>query len=437
MKNLIVYIILFFGANILTAQELLTLETAIQTSLENNYNILIARNNSSIATNSNNKGNAGFLPRLNTRGDYTYNISNSQLEFFSGDQQKRTGASNNSARLGADLTWTAFDGFKMYATRDRLDQEEKRSKSLIEKEMHDLVTQIHSAYTIIVRLEQQKIILEESIDLDLTTKKLAEDLMRLGKGTELEILQTTNRLNADSSSYLNVLDQVIQSQITLNRLMNVEPGFRYHVSTDWDPILLPEVNTLTSMAIAQNYEMQILNYDEQIALLQIKEARAALYPTIDLNLGYDFNYSKSEAGFLLSNRTLGPNFGISFNYDIFQGRSLKKEIQNSELVQENIQLTKKNIEAEIKSEIALLYQEYLALIDLYGLESRNVETAQKNVDLASELYRLGRASDLAVREAIFSLQQVKDRQSDVQYRQKVTEIQLKSLAGIPMYEVGN
>ncbi len=434
MRIFVIHIILVLSLLQVSSQENLTLETAIQTGLQNNYDILIARNNVSIAENSNTKGNAGFLPRLNTTGGYTYTISNSQLEFFSGDEQKRSGASNNSLRLGADLTWTAFDGFQMFAIRDRLNLEEQRSQYFIEKEMHDLVTQIQNAYVIVIRLQQQKSIIEESIGLDQATKKLAEDKLRLGTGTELEVLQTTNQLNADSSALLNLTDQIIQSQITLNRLMNVDPDYRFTVSIAWDPVLLPALAELTSLAIAQNYEIQLLDYDEKIALLQIKEARSALYPTIDFNAGFDYNFSKAEAGFLLSNRTFGPNFGISFNYDLFTGRNLKKDVQSAELFQENIQLSKQSVEADIKSQMALQYQDYLALMELYELESRNVVTAERNITLASELYRLGRATDLAVREAILALQQVKDRQSDVQYRQKAAEIQLKSLAGIPMWE---
>ena len=436
MRVLFINIIILAFGLLADAQDLLTLDAAIQTALQNNYNILIARNNATIADNLNTRGNAGFLPRLTTNGGYTYTISNSKLEFFSGDGQNRTGATNTGLRMAADLTWTAFDGFRMFAAKDRLELQDQRSQALIEKEMHDLVTQIQNAYIVIIRLNQQQDIIRESIRLDLDTKQLAEDKLRLGSGTELEVLQTLNQLNADSSAFYNLIDQIAQAQITLNQLMQVNPDFRYEVSTAWDPVLLPAQEELTSMAITQNYEIQLLDYDEKIALAQIKEARAVLYPTVDLNAGFDYNFSKAEAGFLLSNRTFGPNFGITFNYNIFEGRNLKKEVQNAELFTENIQLSKQSIEQNLKADIALLYQEYIALIDLYELESRNLITSERNVELATELYRLGRATDFEVREAILALQQIKDRQSDVQYRQKLAEIQLKSLAGIPMWEGG-
>ncbi|MEM8569242.1 MAG: TolC family protein, partial [Bacteroidota bacterium] len=43
-------------------QEIMTLESAIDLALENNYGIKIARSNQKIAENNSTLGNAGFLP---------------------------------------------------------------------------------------------------------------------------------------------------------------------------------------------------------------------------------------------------------------------------------------------------------------------------------------------------------------------------------------
>jgi outer membrane protein TolC len=187
---------------------------------------------------------------------------------------------------------------------------------------------------------------------------------------------------------------------------------------------------MVEMALQQNNELALLSYDEKIALAQIKEARAQLFPTLDLNAGYNYNWSKAEAGFLLSNRTFGPTIGLSVNYDIFTGRDLKKDIKNVELLQENIQLTKEQLEIDIKTQLASLYQNYKGLEDLKRIEISNLETAEQNTQLAQELYRAGRATNFEVREAIFDETQVKDRLSDTTYRQKLTEIEILYLTGI-------
>lgn len=427
---------LTFSATILvSAQEVLTLEEAIQIGLENNYSIRIAKNSETIATNSNTKGNAGFLPSVSTSGNVGYTSNNTTQKFFSGDERTGKGAGNTAIRFGVAVNWTAFDGFRMYAVKDRLDLVEQKSKSFTRRQMHELVTQIQNRYYGLVRVLQRVEIIQQSIQLNNALKELAEAKLKIGTGTSLEVLQTANRLSADSSALLNLSDLSVQAQIELNRLMNRDPEISFSVPIEIPDIILPPLSELNELVINQNHELKLLRYDEQIAITQIKEAKSSLYPTLDLNAGYNYNFSKAEVGFLLSNRSFGPTIGVTANYDIFQGRNLKKDIQNAELFQQNTILTRENLEADLLADLAFFYKDYMALRDLLDLEKRNLETAEKNTLLARELYRSGRATNFDVREAILAETQVKDRLSDVVYRQKINEIMIKNLAGIPLYNL--
>lgn len=416
------------------SQEALTLEEAIQTGLENNYRVRIARNSEAIATNSNNYGAAGFLPRLSTAGSVSHTSSNTVQKLFSGDERTGRGAGNTRVAAGISLDWTAFDGFAMFAVKDRLDLQEQRSRAFTQRAMHDLVTQIQNVYYGIVRIRQQVDITEQSIQLNRALQELAEAKLQIGTGTALQVLQTTNRVAADSSALLNQIDQLQQAKISLNRLMGRNPQTAFVVSPEVPQVTLPALNELTQLAIQQNHDVRLLQYDERIALTQIKEVRSALYPQLDLNAGYNYSYSRAEIGFALSNRSYGPSIGLGVSYNLFPGRNIRKDMDNAELFKQNVILSREELEEDLRADLAVLYQDYIALQELLELERRNVATAEQNTSLARQLYRSGRATNFDVREAILTEIQVKDRLSDVQYRLKITEIQLKSLAGIPLYE---
>lgn len=436
MKLQLIYIftfpLFFFFAQSGQAQETLSLEEAIQEGLENNYAIRIARNNELIADNSNNPGNAGMLPTVAATGAVSYTSNNTKQQFFSGDAREGKGAGNTSVRGGLALNWTAFDGFRMFAIRDRLELQATRSRTFTQSAMQDLVSQIQIAYYGLVRLRQQIEITDQGIQLNQAIKDLAEAKLKIGTGTSLDVLQTSTRLNADSSTLVNLQDQLAQAKIGLNRLLNRDPGTNFIVSTDVPQVVMPSIEELTELALRQNYAVRLLNIDEQIALTQIKEVRSALYPSIDINAGYNYAWSKAEVGFLLSNRSFGPTVGLSVNYNLFPGRNVKKDVANAELFLKNIELDRQDLEAGIKSDLAVLFQQYQALGNLLQVEENNLETAQKNSALAEELYRSGRATSFEVREAILEETRVRDRLSDVQYRQKLAEVRLKSIAGIPL-----
>lgn len=427
-------ILIIILAQILTfisvGQAPLSVEEAIQIGLENNYDIRIARNNEAIATNNNTAGNAGFLPTASIFGSVNYSSNNSIQKFFSGQEQMRTGAGNTSVRAGATVNWTAFDGFKMYAVRDRLNLTEQKSKALTRSEMQDLVFRIQSSYQDLIRINQQINNTLSSIQLNEALYQLAGQKLNLGATTKLEVLQSANRVKADSAQLLNHQNQLGLLKISFNRLLLRDANMRFDVDTTFSAQLLPDYNSIVEMALQQNSQLELLSYDEKIALAQIKEARAQLFPTLDLNAGFNYNWSKAEAGFLLSNRTFGPTIGLSANYDIFTGKNLKKDIQNVELLQENIKLTRQQIEEDLKSQLASWYQNWQGLEDLKRIEISNLLTAEQNTELARELYRSGRATNFEVREAILNETQVKDRLSDTTYRQKLTEIEIFYLAGI-------
>ncbi|MDP4820218.1 MAG: TolC family protein [Saprospiraceae bacterium] len=426
------YLFMLCGGSI-SAQEVLSLDEAIRLGLENNFAIRIARNNERVASNNNTQGNAGMLPIFRTTSTVSYTSNNTIQKFFSGDERSGTGAGNTNVRLGAELTWTAFDGFRMFAAKDRLELQEQRSYLFTQRSMQDLVSQIQTAYMQLIRIKQQTEIIEQSIELNQSLKTLAAEKLKLGATTELELLQTTNLLNADSSALLNLNNQLAQAKTGLNRLIGVNPDLSFDVPLQLPEEVLPAKDELMELAALQNYDLRLLQYDEQIALAQIKEARSALFPTVNFNAGFNYNYSKAEVGFLLSNRSFGPTIGISATYNIFPGRNIKKDIANVAIVKENIDFTKAQTELNMQADILQLYQQYQALVELQSLEIRNVETAERSTALARQLYQAGKATNFEVREAILAEIRVKDRLSDIYFRKKLAEIQLKATAGIPLY----
>ncbi|MEM9886039.1 MAG: TolC family protein [Bacteroidota bacterium] len=415
------------------AQNTLSLEEAINIALQNSYGVKIAKNNESISGNLNTYGNAGFLPQATVDASVGYTSNNTAQRFFSGDEQNGQGVGNTSVRAGLALVWTAFDGYRMFAAKERLELQAQRSQAFTASAMQDLATQIQNVYFTAIRIRQQIDIQEQAIELNVALRDLAANKVKIGTGTSLEVLQTTTRVNADSSLLLNLFDQLRQTKISLNLLMGQAADIEFAVPPEMPKTILPKLTQLTQIAIAQNYNIQLLQYDEQIALAQIKEERAALYPRLDLTAGYNYNFSRAEVGFLLSNRTFGPAVGINATYNLFPGRDIRKDIDNARLFKENVALNRADAERTLRADLALLYQEYAALQNQLDLEQRTLQTGSTNTQLAQQLYRSGRATNFDVREAILAETQIKDRISDVQYRQKLIEVELKSVAGIPLF----
>src|SRR5688572_29891477 len=92
----------------LSAQPVLTINEAIATALQNNYDIRLARNDSAIAALDYEYRNAVFLPRINAGVGTFWTHNNQKQEFSSGDQRSGPVESQN-VNAAVNLDWTLFD----------------------------------------------------------------------------------------------------------------------------------------------------------------------------------------------------------------------------------------------------------------------------------------------------------------------------------------
>ena len=110
MKKIILPFFLLIGISS-PAQQVLTLEEAIATALQFNYDILLSRNDSMVAALDYSYRNAVFLPRLNGTAGQVWNNNRQNQEFSTGTKREgKVKTDNLNASL--NLNWTLFDGLK-------------------------------------------------------------------------------------------------------------------------------------------------------------------------------------------------------------------------------------------------------------------------------------------------------------------------------------
>src|SRR3981081_1473062 len=105
LKHFLLSIIVFicFSAK---AQRILTLEEAIATTLQNNYDIRLSRNDSLVAALNFSYAYAAFLPRLNGNAGLTWNINDQSQKFADGTDRQRNGVKASNISYGIALNWT-------------------------------------------------------------------------------------------------------------------------------------------------------------------------------------------------------------------------------------------------------------------------------------------------------------------------------------------
>ncbi|MFO7615230.1 MAG: TolC family protein [Bacteroidales bacterium] len=433
MNRSIKAILIIWGAShcwlTLPAQELLTLSQAIATGLENNFDIIIRKNDALIAENDNAPGNAGFLPTLNLSAAQGTNISNTYQERATGSVIDIKGATNRTLNAGLQLNWTLFDGFSMFVNKNSLGVLERMSETEARLTIESTVSSIILAYYGIV--QQQKLIrvLEDAVALSMDRKFIMESKLSLGSGSELMLLQSTVDLNADSVNLLREMANLERFRADFNRLLSLDPEIRFVPADSLIPGEMLSYKDLLERAKNQNTGLQLARYSLDLDNLYLKNLQSQRYPRLNLNASYGYNQLNSQTGFLEYNRSYGPSFGLSLSYALFDGFNVNRNIKNARIEISSGETMLRSADLGLHNEIYKLFVDYETNRNMVEIEEVNQGVAKRNVDVAYEKYRLGAFSDIELRETQKKYIDAQYQLLLSQYQVKRAEIELLRLSG--------
>jgi outer membrane protein TolC len=421
----------------LFAQEALILspESAVKIGLEKNFGIRILRNNERIAALNNTLGRAGLLPTLGVTSLANYASNNTEQKFFNGEVRAGNGAGNLTTRLGLEANWTAFDGFNMFVERDRLALMEKMSRAETTAQMQTLAAGILAAYYRLVELERSTENLKYAVSLDRDILDLVKNKKKIGTATGLEVLQSQTRLNSDSARLVLLENDISRSRMNFNILLNLEPNTPFVLDSGFQNATLPPLDELILRAKQNHPDVLLTKLQKEQAALRLETVKSSFWPVVTLQAAYNLAFSRSEVGFLLSNRSNGPFIGLTLRYTIFDGQNRKNDREISLVQMENAALRETDLLTILEGRIKTKWSDYAALSNLILMEQENLNASRQQSALARELYRLGKTTNFEVRESILQEIQALDRVINAQARVKQVEIEIFNDAGIPLFSM--
>ncbi|MBU1368692.1 MAG: TolC family protein [Bacteroidetes bacterium] len=430
MKTKQFYLLIWLSWPLLAlSQPLLTEADAVRIGLENNYNIRLVKKEVAIAENNNSLGSAGFLPEIALTAGQNYSINDSKQEFLTGQVNDRKGARSDAFSAAAQLNWTLFDGLQMFRRYDILNTMQQQSELELLLAVENNVYNILANYYSLVQINLQLDVVKTTIEVDHERVALAGQMLEIGAGSRLELLQAEVDRNADSALFLDLNDRIAQLKTVVNDLLGRDPGVEFKVADSFaiQENLIREI--LLQKMLENNTSLMLSAQDEKLAQLSLKEIRGRQAPELDFNLGYTFNDQNSEAGFLKTSQTNGITYGLSARMNLFNGFSVRRDKQNAHIMLESSQLRIASLENSLKAELYQQFEAYTNSMHLLRMESQNVLAARENLEIASERYQLGDLSGIEFREAQRNFMAAESRLLSARLQVKISEISLRQLAG--------
>ncbi len=412
------------------AQRVLSLKECLETGLQNNYDLLIVRNEQQIAANNATAANAGMLPSLDLSAGYSGAADNTTTYPREGESETVKGAYDQVVDVGVGLGWTLFDGFKLRTNYKKLQEMKTLGVLKTRLEVEDFVANLTAEY---YNLIQQTLRLKNyryAVALSRERLRITEARYRIGDFSRLDWLQARVDFNADSSQYMSQQELVTASRIRINELMAnkdvTEKCFARDSVIDVNSALKWE--ELESNMNELNSELLIANRNTAISELELKAIKSRNYPYLNLSAGYGYTrqlYGKNDPK---GRGTLGPNVGLKLGFTIFDGNR-RREQRNARIEVENAQYTQEQLKQSLMADLATFWQAYTNNLEVINLEQQNLVAAKENYEIAMERYLLGDLPGIEMREAQKSLLDAEERILTAEYNTKLCEISLMQISG--------
>ncbi len=412
------------------AQEVLTIQSAIEIAIENNYDVRIAKNDTEISNIENSVINSGYLPRVSASGGVNYSDETQNVTFSDGSNANIDGAITESYNASLAAEYTIFDGLERKFQNDKnqanLDLKKLQERQLIENTILSVYESYYSVAYQAQVVDNFLLNIENSKDrLERTKRKL-----KYGQGTKLDELNAQVDLNNDSISYASAFRDYKNAKRNLNLLLgqDITNDFKVDTTVVFSQILKEEDILKTS----ENNNVSSLLSQQNVMLseLDIKVNKARYLPKINGSASYNWNESINPVtSFALNNEAYGVNLGLSLSWNIFDGGSTKTRIETSKITKENREIELYKAKQQLKTDIYNAYEDYSNKQFTLGAEENGVTTNRLNFSRTQKQFSLGQISAIEFRQAQINLFNALNNYAKAKYDLKIAEINLLQLAG--------
>lgn len=425
--------------------QVLSKEEAVQLALENNFGIIIAKNNVEVAENNKNILNSGFLPTITGSAGANYQRDDSTFEFpgqtitdGDGNQVPRPETDLYKAeaqRYNAGLTanYVLFDGMGRLYDYKRLKEEYNLSELQARETIETTMLQLFTVYFEVARLSENIGVLQETFSNTENRLQRAEYSFEYGQNNKLDVLNAEVDLVNDSINLMNERQTLRNTQRDLNVLLNQELIQAFKVDTTivfTDPLTME--NYLTE---GERNNVRMLQAEKNVMIndYSLKAGKSVFLPTVGLTGSYGWNLNQNAPGAFFPgvnvNNTRNFALGANLTWNLFDGGTGITQVKNAKILLDSQDTLKEQIAQEVKRDIANSKGDFENRLEVFYLQEQNVNTATNNYNRSNEQYKLGQITSVELRQAQLNLLNAKTSKNLAKYNAKLAELQLLQLTG--------
>jgi len=407
----------------------LSLHDAIEMAFRKNFDIQSARQDSLMAHVVGSSGITGYLPKVSLQAGINTGANNIDQSFADGRVIAKDGASVDGSSAAATVTWTVFDGFRMFASANRYKALEQQGLSRVQATMQSVLADVITAYSNVVATQSFMATVDSALALAKEQMQIEELRHAVGASSGVDLAQSRIDFNAQQAMVVQMRSTLQNATSALLTLLNTDPQTVIVADTSMPTMKILSRDDLVESVRQSNPELLALQKALEAASAHVAEVQSVFMPTITLTGTYQYNKTTQGAGFILTSNTTGWNIGAQLTWNIFNGFSDKIAREQALVQEEKSRIDIKALQNSIIGRIDRTYRSYQTMTELYRIYRESYDDALKNANVALQSLRVGTVSALQVRQALLSVLQTGEQLTQTTYQKQLAATELLRLTG--------
>lgn len=370
-----------------------------------------------------------FLPSVNASASHSWNIGLNQNITTGLLENQTTQFTSAGFNVGIDV----FKGLQNQNRLRRSNLALIASRYQLTKMKEDVALNIANAYLQILFNKENLKIQQEQLKINNEQLSRTQELVDAGMVPKGDLLDIQATVASNQKTIITAENTLLISKLSLAQLLKIKDFMNFDVAEEesdvfQSPVLNESFDIIVDKAKAERTDLKIAQSNLEIAQKDIAIARGSYYPTI--SGFYAFNtraaYSDRVIGVMpdATNPTSvigyvdgtgqnvlqqnfspiiggpasvwdqfkdnkGQNFGLQISVPIFNGFSVRNNVQRSKVAYEKAKLNLDQQELDLERNVFTAYTDTKAAKETYEASLKAFEARKLSYEYASERYAIG------------------------------------------------
>ncbi len=451
MRRLVFLILfLFFLFGNIYSQEVLSVDDCISIALKRNAQLNNARYNLGISRANKLGSLSSILPRFSVSFSSRQNkvststylrdtpvIDTETKKVIGYKQEEVTTRGYDRNFHYANFNWnqTIYDGGAWWNRIKKGNTDLDAAKFNLESAIISTITLVQQRYLELLKEIKQLEVYEKSVKSAEEQLHRTESMYKIGSVAQADVFRARVNLGNEKINYLKQKNIIEAAKANLNIAMGKNPNEEINIDVNaFENVKVQEINISLEEAIQKaldsNPELKSLSKNMESSELAVKIAKSNRIPTIGAQIGYSRSNSLFKRVYADFDKNYSWNFSGQISFNIFDGfqtkSSIRREQESALIAKENYESRKRTLANEVKQ----AYNNYMAYKEIMKLNEENVKSAEEDLRLAQERYRVGAGTLLETIDAQVNLTKARTMYVRTKYDLLIYLSQLKNLIGM-------